>query len=272
MKHPFILQFLALCALFGWCQLPEPYLGWLLLPLWVLSGWLIFASSLETARLKRGTWLDQYLLVDSAWRLRLRGGWVMGIWHLLPAAVLALFMLVKLLWLSPLLWSVLFLHLPLLWFLGFAVRSGLRKHVKPQLLGALSRRLLVPFAGVLLLGAYLLVSLNLSQPNMQGMPWVEAIGTHLPESRSSLPLLAVSERAHQLLEVSMQWALQNSLGSADSSGLLGVLAWALLLASGSAFIWAWMRLLTGIAALCGRLGSVDMQSLHTPDNAPREPR
>lgn len=247
MQRFHILQLTAVIALFGWRQVPEPYLGWLLLPTWTLAGYLIFASSIETARLRRSAWLNQYLLVDSPWHVTLRGGWLLSSWHLLLSAVLALFMLVKLLWLSPWLWLMLLLSLPLLWWLDSKLRYRLQGHVKPPLLSAVSRRLLVPLGAGLLLSGYLLVSLNLSQPNMQGMSWIEALGRHMQDSQSTLPLLALSERAYQLLELSLQWALQNTLGDVDSSGLLGVLAWALLLISGSAFIWAWMRLLTGIA-------------------------
>jgi len=93
-----ILQCLALVLLFAWRLMPEPYLEWLLLPLWVMSGWLIFASSLEAARLRRRAWLDQYLLVSSPWHTRWRGGWLMSLWHLVLAALLALFMLVRLFW------------------------------------------------------------------------------------------------------------------------------------------------------------------------------
>lgn len=246
---------MALIFLFGWRHLPEPYLGWLLLPVWVVAGCLIFASSIEAARLRRSAWLNQYLLAGSPWHTRLRGGWLMTSWHLLLSALLALFMLVKLLWLSPWLWLLLLAWLPLMWWLSGKIRRRLDRQVKPALIEALNRRLLVPLGAALLLIGYLAVSLALSQPNMQGMSWTAALGQHMQESHSSLALLAVSERGHQLLELSVQWAMQNTLGDVASSGILGLLAWSLLLVSGSAFIWAWMRLLTGIAAISSQRGS-----------------
>ena len=249
MKPVPILQCLALVLLFAWRLMPEPYLEWLLLPLWVMSGWLIFASSLEAARLRRRAWLDQYLLVSSPWHTRWRGGWLMSLWHLVLAALLALFMLVKLLWLSPWLWVVLAVHLPLLWILGKLLRRRLQGHVKAPLLGPLMRRLLVPLGGLVLLIGYLLATLYISQPNMQGMSWTDAVVAYLPGSRSSLTLLATAERAHHLLELTVQWAMQNALGDVDNSGLLGLFAWSLLVVSGAAFIWAWLRLLTGIDSL-----------------------
>ncbi|PCD01273.1 hypothetical protein [Halopseudomonas pelagia] len=275
MQSLYILQLTAAFFLFGWRHLPEPYLGWLLLPVWAVAGYLIFASSIEAARLRRSAWLNQYLLADSLWHVRLRGGWLLNSWHLLLSAVLALFMLVKLLWLSPWLWLMLLVGLPLLWWLDSKLRSRLQSHVKPPLLNAVSRRLLVPLGAALFLCGYLLMSLSLSQPNMQGMDWIDALGRHMQDSQSSLPLLALSERAHQILELSVQWALQNTLGDADNSGILGVLAWSLLLISGSAFIWAWMRMLTGIAALRSKPAGVknaETQAGHRQAAAAQEHR
>ncbi len=265
MHSPYIFQVMAVIFLFGWRHLPEPYLGWLLLPVWAVAGFLIFASSIEAARLRRGAWLNQYLLADSLWHVRLRGGWLLSGWHLLLSALLALFMLVKLLWLSPWLCLMLLVSLPLLWWLDSKLRRRLQNHIKPPLLNAVTRRLLVPLGAALLLCGYLLVSLSLSQPNMQGIGWIDALGRHMQDSQSSMPLLALSERGHQLLELSVQWALQNTLGDADNSGILGVLAWSLLLISGSAFIWAWMRMLTGIAALRSKSAGV----LHADTHASR---
>lgn len=273
MQSLYILQLTAVTFLFGWRHLPEPYLGWVLLPVWAVAGYLIFASSIEAARLRRSAWLNQYLLADSLWHVRLRGGWLLSGWHLLLSALLALFMLVKLLWLSPWLWLMLLLSLPLLWWLDSKLRRRLQSHVKPPLLNAVSRRLLVPLGAALLLCGYLLVSLSLSQPNMQGIGWIDALGRHMQHSQSSLPLLALSERGHQVLELSVQWALQNTLGDADNSGILGVLAWSLLLISGSAFIWAWMRMLTGIATLRSKpagVGDADNQASHRQAEATQE--
>lgn len=273
MQNPYILQLTAVIFLFGWRHLPEPYLGWLLLPVWAVSGYLIFASSIETARLRRSAWLNQYLLADSRWHVRLRGSWLLNGWHLLLSALLALFMLVKLLWLSPWLWLMLLLSLPMLWWLDSRLTGRLQNHVKPPLLNAVSRRLLVPLGAALLLCGYLLVSLSLSQPNMQGIGWIDALGRHMQDSQSSLPLLALSERGHQILELSVQWALQNTLGNADNSGILGVLAWSLLLISGSAFIWAWMRMLTGVAAIRSKPAGVldaDTQASHRQAAATQE--
>lgn len=273
MQSLYILQLTAVTFLFGWRHLPEPYLGWVLLPVWAVAGYLIFASSIEAARLRRSAWLNQYLLADSLWHVRLRGGWLLSGWHLLLSALLALFMLVKLLWLSPWLWLMLLLSLPLLWWLDSKLRRRLQSHVKPPLLNAVSRRLLVPLGAALLLCGYLLVSLSLSQPNMQGIGWIDALGRHMQLSQSSLPLLALSERGHQVLELSVQWALQNTLGDADNSGILGVLAWSLLLISGSAFIWAWMRMLTGIATLRSKPAGVwdaENQASHRQAEATQE--
>lgn len=247
-----LLRCLILAALFGWTMLSDPLQSWLFLPLWVLASWLILSSSLEAARLRRRAWLEQYLLVGSRWHRWLRGGLLMLSWHLLLAALLALFMLVRLLQLESWLWLLLASSLALLWMLEACLASALRDHAKPQLRAALTRRLLVPMAAGVLVVGYLLVMLNLSQPDMRGMGLAQALAANLPAQYSSLPLLSLLQRSYQLFDITLQWSLQNALGDRDASGTLGVLAWSLLLVGGGAFIWAWTRLLVGVATLRAR--------------------
>lgn len=249
MKRLPALQLTALLVLFAWPQLPDPYLGWAMLPLWAMAGWLIFASTLETARLRRRVWLEQYLLPASVWHRWLRGGLLMGIWHMLVSALLALFMLVNLWQLDAALWLLLAAHLPLLWLSNNYLARRLGGHIQARFVAALQRRLLVPLNALVLLLAYVLISLLLSQPDMRGMNWADAITVHMQASESRMPLLAFSDRARQILELTMQWAMQNTWGDADQSGLLGLLAWSLLLLAGGAFIWAWIRMQVGIATL-----------------------
>ena len=81
----------------------------------------------------------------------------------------------------------------------------------------------VPLAMLPLLALYLLFSLGMPQPYMTGVGWGEAVAEHLPPAQSSLALLAVFERAYLLLDLSLQWALQNMLGGVDDSGALALL-------------------------------------------------
>ncbi|WP_339843627.1 hypothetical protein [uncultured Halopseudomonas sp.] len=237
----------------GWTLLSDPLQGWLFLPLWMLASWLILSSSLEAARLRRRAWLEQYLLPGSWWVRWLHGGLLMLFWHLSWAVLLALFMLVRLLQLESVLWLLLASSLPLLWLLEAGLAKGLRDHAKPQLRTVLARRLLVPIAaGVLVLG-YLLVMLNLSQPDMRGMGLAQALSVNLPTEHSNLTLLSLLQRSYQLFDITLQWSLQNALGDRDTGGTLGVLAWSLLLLGGGAFIWAWTRLLVGVATLRERI-------------------
>lgn len=239
-------------ALLVWTQLVEPAQGWLFLPLWAATSWLILAGSLESARLRRRVWLDQYLLADSGWHGLLRGGMLMTAWHLLIAALLALFMLARLLHANGWLWLILLAQVPVIWLLGRWLDDYLRFHVKPEVRLALSRRLLVPLTMLPLLLFYLLLSLSLSQPDMTGIGWAEAVNHHLPEARSAMGLLAVCERVYLLLDLTLQWAMQNTLGSVNDSGALALLAWSLLLLGGAAFAWAWVRMLVGVGALLPR--------------------
>ena len=232
------LHSITLLLLFIWQLLPDPYLGWALLPLWAVAGCLIFTSSLETARLRRRVWLEQYLLPASLWHRWLRGGWLMACWHMLGAAMLALFMLVNLWQMHGLLWLLLAVHLPLLWLSERYLTSRLRGHVQARHAAALRRRLLVPLNALMLLVGYVLVSLLLAQPDLRGMSWADAITLHMHPSPSQTPLLAFADRAHQILELTVQWAMQNTWGDSDRSGVLGLLAWSLLLLGGGAFMWA----------------------------------
>lgn len=236
-------------ALLGWSLVADPAQGWLFLPFWAATSWLILTGSLESARLRRRVWLDQYLLADSGWHRLLRGGLLMTAWHLLIASMLALFMLARLLHANGWLWLILLAQVPVLWLLGSWLNLRLRGHLKPDVRAAIVRRLSVPLAMLPLLVCYLLVSLGMSQPDMTGIGWGEAVGRYLPAAQSSMALLALFERAYLLLDLTLQWALQNTLGSVEDSGALALLAWSLLLLGGAAFAWAWVRMLVGVSAL-----------------------
>lgn len=244
-----ILLLLPAISLLIWTQIPEPAQGWLFLPVWVASSWLILAGSLESARLRRRVWLEQYLLADSAWHRLLRGGVLMTVWHLLVAALLALFMLAKLLHVHAWIGLLLLAQAVVIGWLGRWLDARLQVHVRVAVRPAVTRRMLVPLVMLPLLLGYLLIVLMLSQPAMVGIGWGEAVSLYLPEAQSAVGLLALCERSYLLLDLTLQWALQNALGSRDETGALAVLAWSLLLLSGAAFTWAWVRMLVGVGAL-----------------------
>lgn len=255
-RSPLILILLLVpaIALLVWTLLAEPARGWLFLPVWAAASWLILAGSLESARLRRRVWLDQYLLAGSTWHRLLRGGVLMTAWHLLLAALLALFMLARLLHASFWLWLILLTQVVVVWLLGRWLEGRMRSHVKPSVLPAVTRRLLVPLAMLPLLILYLLLSLGLSQPDMTGIGWSEAVSHHLPAAQSAMALLAICERAYLLADLTLQWALQNTLGNVSDNGALALLGWSLLLLGGAAFAWAWVRMLVGVGALRQRSG------------------
>ena len=239
-------------ALLLWTWLPEPWRSGLFLPLWGLVAWLIFTGCLESARLRRATWLGQYLLESSPWHRLLRGGVLMVGWNLLLAIGLGLLMLVKLSLLPAALWAVLLLAMPLLAWLTVFMHQRLQAHVKPSALAALGRRLLVPVATVALMLGYLLLALALSQPDMIGLPWDRAMAVNLDTEQRALMRFGVLERLYQLLDLTLMWALQNTLGDVETGGLLAILGWSLLLLTTATFLWAWVRVLVGSDALLNR--------------------
>ncbi len=249
MKRQLYIYLGAYILLLGWRLLPEPAHGWLFSPVWVASTWLIFSGSHEAALLRRRAWLNQYLLEKSRYHRMLRGGVLLFTWNLAVATLLALFMLIKLSLLSPWLWGVMLINVPLLALITGALDARMSSHVKPRLRPALVRRIAVPVDAALMVLIYLAVTLALTQPNLIGLSWSEAVTFHLPGSSSQLAVLAFFERAYLLVDLSLQWALQNTLGDTDHSGWMALAGWALLLLTSTAFIWAYVRLLVGGQAL-----------------------
>ncbi len=249
MKRQLYIYLTAYLLLLGWRLLPEPAHGWLFFPVWVAATWMIFIGSHEAALMRRRAWLSQYLVEQSRYHRLLRGGVLLFGWHLALATLLALFMLVKLSLLSPWLWGVMLLNIPLLALIVSTLDARMRSHVKPRIRPALVRRIAVPLDAALMVLAYLAVALALTQPNLIGLSWNEAVTFHLPGSSSQLAVLAFFERAYLLADLTLQWALQNTLGDTDHSGWMALAGWTLLLLTSTAFIWAYVRLLVGGHAL-----------------------
>lgn len=249
MKRQLYIYLTAYTVLLGWRLLPEPAQGWLFIPVWIAATWMIFTGGHEAALLRRRAWLSQYLLEQSRYHRVLRGGGLLFGWHLGIATLLALFMLIKLSLLSPWLWGVMLVNIPLLALMVGALDARMRGHVKPRVRPALVRRFAVPLDAALMVVAYLAVALMLTQPHLIGLSWSEAVTFHLPGSSSQLAVLAFFERAYLLADLTLQWALQNTLGDTDHSGWMALVGWTLLLLTSTAFIWAYVRLLIGASAL-----------------------
>lgn len=259
MQRPLVFNLAIFLLLLGWSLLPGVLRGWTMLPLWIACTALVFTGSLEAARLRRRVWLDQYLLAASPWHRVLRGGSLMVAWHLFIGALLSLFMLIKLQSLAVALWVVLALGLPLIAWLLRSLGGRLQKHVLPQARPVLVRRFTVPVAVCVLTALYLVVTLSLGQPDVRGLNWDSAVTQHLQQSSSQFAPLRFLERLYMLLELTLQWALQNALGGTERNGGLAVVGWSLLLLSGSAFIWAYVRLMVGADALFSQRRDVSLQ-------------
>lgn len=242
-------------ALLAWRLLPDPYQAWLLFPVWVAASWLYFTSSFEAALQRRRTWLEQYLLVVSPGHRVLRGGLLLASWHLLVAALFCLFMLVALRRIDPWLFPLLLAAVPLVTLLNSRLLRVLAPHIKPSALAVLARRFVVPLGAALLLLIYLVIKLLLPQPDLRGQSWQQAVPAHLPGQVSEVALVGLLERLHALLELTLQWALQNTLGDYAHGGLLGLAGWSLLLVTSAAFIWAYVRILAGVITLFDKRGS-----------------
>ena len=249
MQRQLIFSASMFLLVWGWSLLPAPLRGWSMLPLWIVCTALIFTGGFEAARMRRRVWLDQYLRAESPWHRLLRGGALMAAWHVLIGALLSLFMLIKLQYSDAALWVVLALGLPLLAWFSRMLNRRMREHVVPQALPALVRRFSVPLAVGVLTALYLVVTLYQGQPDLRGLSWDLVMLEYLQPSASELTGLRVLERSYMMLDLTLHWALQNGLGGAERNGWLALVGWSLLLLSGSAFIWAYVRLLVGLEAL-----------------------
>ncbi len=239
---------LTVLVLLGWTLSGRALAGVLFLPLWVLATQLIAAGSLEAARLRRRVWLEQYLRDDSPWYGWLRGGTMMVVRHQFMGALLALVLLVKLRLLSPVLWPLLLLVVPGLVVAQRLLRRNLARHVLAPHLSAVTRRLVVVPAAVMLTLLLVVAALWLPQPWLVGLGWEEAIARHLPDA-SRGAVLGFFERLATLAEITQHWSMQNAVERFRLATPVAMLGWLLLLLIQSTFAWAYVRLLVGAEAL-----------------------
>ncbi|UYG03678.1 hypothetical protein OCT51_21300 [Halomonas sp. LR3S48] len=243
---------LAVVGLLAWSRLGPGLASVLLLPAWAFAGQLIFAGSFEAARLRRGAWLGQYLHASSPWHRRLRGGLFMILSHQLLGLLLALLLLVQLRLLSPVAWLALLLATLTLGWLQAILRRRMARHVVAAYIPSLTRRLLVWPVGGLLALLLMFLALWLPQPYLVGLAWEEALLRHV-STASGGTLLGFFERLAQAVELTQYWAMQNAVTRAGIDDWMVLIGWLVLLLSQSAFAWAFVRLLVGVDALCGRL-------------------
>ncbi|AMC99507.1 hypothetical protein [Halomonas chromatireducens] len=250
--HPWVRRdghlALVVAILLVWSVVGSSIASMLLLPAWVITTQLIFAGSLETARLRRRAWLGQYLQAASPWHRWLRGGLVMIAWHQLLGILLALLLLVKLRLLSPVYWPVLWIGVAGLIWLRSVMRRRLARHVIAEYLPAVTRRLQAWPLGLLLTVLLVLLALWLPQHYLVGLGWEEALMRHVPADGHD-SLLGFFERLARALEVTQYWAMQNATERGELSESLALVGWLLLLLVQSAFAWAYVRLLMGAETL-----------------------
>lgn len=253
---------IALGGILTWWWLPEAWASTIFMPLWVGVTQIIFAGSMETAKLKRRAWLGQYLKHGSPWYCRLSGGPVMVIWHQLISVTLALILLISIRQLTVT--DGVLLLITVVAFIAFSHRlqDSLERHVIADYLSVMTRRLLVPsIASILTLGL-VLVSLWRPQPYLVNASWESAITDHLVAGAGET-LLGAFERMGSALEISRLWAMQNAVEILEINGSVAVLGWAIMLLMQGTLAWSFLKLLAGVDALRDRLGDVGRyRSIH----------
>lgn len=249
-----------IAAILLWWRLPGTVASHLFILLWLATAQLIFFGLLETARLRRRAWLGQYLMKDSPWYRRLRGGALMVIWNQSLSAGLALMLLVLLRHLTP--WDALLLLLALGLFilLGGRMSKVAARHVRPRYQAALTRRLLVPVVALPLTLALAAAKLWRPQPYLVQTSWAEALQQHMTSSAGPT-LLGTFERVASAVELSGFWIMQNALEATGVDGPAAALGWVLLFVTQGALAWSFVRLLAGQAALIHRLSPTAAHAL-----------
>lgn len=235
-----------LLTVLAWWQLPEVIAGMLFPFVWMVAAQLVFVGALEAARLRRRAWLGQYLKKTSPWSRWLRGGVVMVVWHQLLGAILAAVLLVSLRLADLLDMALLMVGAGACWIFGRWARSRLTRHVVPDYLSAVTRRLLVAPVSALLAVGLIVVSLARPQPYLVGMELGRAMQNHIASSGQSL--LGMLERSASAMEFASFWAVQNTLDGLGVVGWVAVLGWMGVFALQSALALAFVRFLVGAAA------------------------
>lgn len=243
----------ALAGMGLWAVLPERIAGWMLIPAWLVCWQLIFTSGFEIARLRRRAWLGQYLIPGSLWAVRLRGGALMALLQQVSAALLALWLVVRLRLLERDEWLVVLAGALVLSVVAGVLRHSFRPHVVEGYLSALVRRFSVmPVAGLMAL-ALIGLSLGRAQPYYAEMSWAQALHYGL-QGYGGDSVLASLERMALALDVTRYWAMQTLAGFSAGASALVVVGWVLLFALQSAFAWSFVRLLNGAEIIKERLG------------------
>lgn len=235
-----------LLVLLAWWRLPSSIAGMLFPIVWMVAVQLVFAGAFEAARLRRRAWLGQYLKKISPWSRWLRGGVVMVMWHQLSSAILAAVLLVSLRLAGSLDMILLVVGAVACWQCGRWARSRLARHVIPEYLSAVTRRLLVAPVSALLALALIVASLVRPQPYLVGMELGRAVQEHVAPSGQSL--LAILERSASALELASFWTVQNALNDLGVVGWAAVLGWVGVFAIQGVMALAFVRLLVGAAA------------------------
>lgn len=217
----------ALADLLIWRLLPDAWQPWLFFPFLLLVAWVILNLRWDLARQKRQVWLNQYLVDTSPYHQRLQVGWISLMTQLVVSLLLAGLLLIQSLLISWPSFLILALSLPLLHLINKGLGRWLIGDVHSAYQRLLACHWLVWLNTGLVTLLLMLVYFYQPQPWLIGQSWSQVLSEHLSTERSS-SFLGVLERSVQLVNLSQQWLLQNTLGDRAQSGWLGLLAWALI--------------------------------------------
>jgi hypothetical protein len=222
---------------------------------WVMLWAPMLALMFWRQRLARRAWLRVYLLDESPWSTRLRGGVLMLAGQALVSAVLAVTLMVSLARGVPAAtWIVLVLLVPLWAKAWSGLGRYLRRHASAEFLPLVSARLLVRLtAGVLLIG---LATRGLWQPvaDLGQVTLYEAVRHFSSLQAAESPRLERLLVITATLDGTRLWVLQRWVDGLPG-GVLQLLAWMLVLIREWLFIWPWLLLCEAVSHVVYRHGS-----------------
>lgn len=173
----------------------------------------------------------------------------MLVWHLLTSAMVSLVLLALLRGTHVFDGAILMAGFLLFLLITARMRRVVDNHIRVGYRSKVARRLVIPLVAILLTLVLTVTRLFYPQPYLIDMAWSEVLQQYVT-SRAGDSLLGSLERGALVFEIATLWVIQNSI---EQMGLgnskVRVLVWLLYFLTQGALAWAFIRLLTGQAAL-----------------------
>ncbi|MEX0730974.1 MAG: hypothetical protein WED00_11360 [Aquisalimonadaceae bacterium] len=220
-----------------------------LVPVWLLFAAAIFAGLWVRALSRRHAFLCAYMNPGSAWRERWRGGVLLALTQLLPAALLAALLIIAIVRVDDTFtWRLLLLNLPALVLMHALVRRALAFHVAARYLPELSWRLTLRLNFLVLFPALAIAAMYGSYPELANATLKQAVWHEMARQE------AVSEILMTLMRIAaakdaLGWWLGQQLLPGLGEPLFRTGGWLLLLAVEGLFLWSYLLLSAGMLEL-----------------------